>query len=427
MLYILPRELARALRYAALLSIVLLPGEAASQTSWRLDDAFLAAMEQAPEAREAALSRARAAQQVDVARAAFIPTVSLGASITRNRDEIELNGRPFLQRWDQSAQLEARLNVFAPRTIPALRAARAGEDSATAEAQQRGAEIRYAVANAYVDVLAAAAALDVARQDVEARERSQERLRIARDAGDGRAIDVEAATLATLDARAQLVAAEGALDVALISLRVWTGWDDVEAADLSPVDATLHTLAAIEVAGPQRAEAAGIAAAARGLELAWRGERWAAAPSLVLVSRTTFGRASLRAPEGIDWTITLQLDWALFDWARVERARLARLETSTSLFAMERFERDRRLQSEQSSARLRAAEARVLARERSVAQAREVLASTERAWTLGDATAFDVRDAEDTLRDASLALVVATLERDRARLDLAYANGGLEE
>jgi outer membrane protein TolC len=46
---------------------------------------------------------------------------------------------------------------------------------------------------------------------------------------------------------------------------------------------------------------------------------------------------------------------------------------------------------------------------------------------LGDATAFDVRDAEDTLRDASLALVVATLERDRARLDLAYANGGLEE
>ena len=417
----------RTLPVLVLALLVAVPGGAAAQAPRTLLDAFAAALEQAPEAQEAALERARAAQRVHVARAAFIPTVGLDASITRNRDEIELNGRPFLQRWDQSAQLEARVDVFAPRSIPALREARAGEQVADANATLRASEIRFAVANAYIDVLAADAALEVARQDVAARARTLERLQTAVDAGDGRTVDLESARLAELEARAALVAAEGSLASALVALHVWTGWERAVPEDLAPVDAALG-VASPSGAGVQgRSEAVAIAAEGRQLELAWRGERWAAAPSVALVSRTTFGRASLRAPDGIDWTATLQLSWALFDWARVERARLARLDTTGSLYAMERFERDRRLATEQARVRLEAAESRVVARERSVEQARRVAQLTETAWQLGDATAFDVRDAEDTLRDAALSLVIAHLERDRARLDLAYASGVLEE
>lgn len=406
---------------AAFLALVAAAPASAQQPLVRhLNEALDAALEQAPELREAAWRETRAYRDVAVARSAFAPTVTVNGSVTRNRADVQINGSAFLQRWDQNASIEARLQLFDPVDVPALRAARADEAAVLATTPDTVAEVRYTVASLYLDALAADAVVRVREQDVDTRRDTADVLARAAALGDARAVDVERAELEWLQAGAALADAVAVRDAAVVALEAWTGWVALDAAALAPVD-----LAAAE-APDERASDQRLDAREDALRHRWRLQRWAAAPSIALVGRSDFGRPSLRAPEGVDWTVTLQLSWTVFDWSRVQRARLARVGREEPSFERETLERARTIERRRADAREAAAVERLSVARRAVEQAARVRATTSRALELGDATALELAEADDDVVRAELERAIAEVDVQRALLDRAFAIGALE-
>ena len=97
--------------------------------------------------------------------------------------------------------------------------------------------------------------------------------------------------------------------------------------------------------------------------------RWQRAPSVSLTARTLFGRESLRAPNGVDWTLTLSLQWALSDPALGARIRAAEVDLRSAELLVERFDWERALLTADARADLAVAAERVRVARESVPRA----------------------------------------------------------
>lgn len=409
----------RSLAFAVALAALSAPVSAAGQS---VDDAMDAASQHDIGVARADLAAERARLGVTEARASSLPSVDLNASFVRNRDEIRVDGRVFVNRYDYDASLTVRLELLDPTSWPERRAAMDREGAAAARASFERSAVRWDAARAFFDVIEERGLREVRREELGVREESLASLTLLEEGGDVRAVDVERARLEVLRTRAALLDAEQRLLAARLELEARTGWSEVDVDALEAEE--LSAAPAVDGApvGERVARSMDASAAARG----GAALRWQRAPSVSLTARTLFGRESLRAPNGVDWTLTLSLQWALFDPALGARIRAAEVDLRSAELLVERFDWERALLAADARADLEVAAERVRVARESVPVAEEVRRVTLALLEAGEATPLELAEADSALALARTEEVRAEAAWWRADTERRWLAGELE-
>jgi outer membrane protein TolC len=407
-----------------------------------LDDAWSAAV--AADQRLAAAQARIAAAEADVAvaRAGRYPTLSASSTTSRWRDTPAFDfggaGLPVtLPLFGGQTMTMADARVSAPVfSGGALGASIAAAEATRTEREQTGealrADVKLAVANAYVDVLRATSALATAEsttaslrahvRDVDDRRRNGE---VADNDYLAAAVSLAAAEQRELEAKSTLAVAN-----AVYNRRLGRPLDApvaIESLTTAPSGATtadpLDTLVAMALDG--RAELAGLAAAAS--SWAARADAAAAArrPQLAVSGGYNYLENTVLRERDY-WSIGLGVRWTPFDGGKT-RHTAAALELQSAATAAERndlalaIELDvRRAWHARDTARARLAVA-----EGVVAQADENLRVVRDRYRNGEGTNTEVLDAE-ALRTLSLGnRDTAHYDATLADIQLAHAIGGL--
>ncbi len=412
---------------AALLAAgVLLPVSADALTWLEAADAAAAYHEDADAAAIDVLLAEASARE---ARAALLPTLSAGGQLVRNDRAVELGGGgTFTNLWDWSANATLSLRLLDPATIPALRAARERVDVAELGADATAARLRAAAAIAFLDALVARDVADRTAGAVARREASLTAVAARTDAGYGVANDVELAQLALERAVLDAELAQLALIDALDALARLTGLDEVDPAQLvapsTEASAGPPATSAQETASPASLLSlrASVDAAARDV----RAARLDLLPVLTLDGRYSFGRETLRAPNGRSWTITLGLTWTLFDDARYARIDAAELREQRAAIERDAATRDLARDGDALLRRLDGARREADIAARSVAVTERTRALVETRYGLGDATVLDLIAADDDVDAAVRTRVAADIAVERAQIELLALRGALD-
>ncbi len=402
-----------------------------------LMEIYRMAAENDPELRAAAASRAAVAEELRQSEALYGPSVSLGASYTRNRDEskggffssppiyytnkgISLNLSQAIYRKDllsQKAQSEARLRQ--------------------AEAQFAAAEQALALkaAERYFNVLAAQDNLEFALAEKEAISRQLEQTKQRFEVGLIAITDVHESQAAHDMAVAAEISAQNNLAMAHEALREVTGHITADVAPLSerielispePADVEQWIERALESNLGIVAARAGVEAAHQQLELARAGR----SPNLDLVASHNYAdTGGLFGDRTSNSTVVgLQLSLPLYQGggisARIRQARHG-LEQ-----AREELEKSRRqVQRATSDAYLTvlATISQVKALEQAVVSSTSALEATEAGYEVGTRTTVDVLNVRRNLYRAQRDYARARYDYILSTLRLKQAAGILGE
>lgn len=401
-------------------TFVAAPSAPAAQS---VDDAMEAASTRDLGVARAALAAEQARLGVTEARAASWPSVDLNASLVRNRDEIEVDGRVFVNRYDYDASLLARVDLIDPSDWPSRREAAHRLDAARARAAFERSAVRLEAARAFFDVLEQRALRDARLQDRLVRQTSLDALALLEAGGDVRQVDVDRARLELLRTEASLLEAEQRLLSTRLILQERTGWSDID-VDALVVAPIPDAMVVGDVASSERrARQDDVAASERRA----RALRWDRAPSVSLTARTLFGRASLRAPNGVDWTLTLSFQWALFDPLLGARIRSAELEAERASLWVERFDEERRMSGASAAAGLAVASEQLRVARESIPVAENVRRITLALLEEGEATPLELAEADAALAQARTEAVTAEAAWWRAYTERRWLAGELED
>ncbi|GJG85048.1 transporter [Gemmatimonadetes bacterium T265] len=253
-------------------------------------------------ARDSALARAVTCPPVDLTRYGFGSPHQYGATLTLSQ--------PLFQGG---------------RLAATTRSARATQRAAALDVVTTRAQLRLDVASAYDDAVVQDALVDVAEHQLAAAALGARELRAQHTAGTQLSAAVVQATAAVADARRALVSADGARQLALLTLRQLVGVDDdvpvALATRLDGVGAPAGPQGGLPQGGPADdgartavREAAYAVEAQRAALAAARAERW---PSVGLVARV--GQVAFPSdgalPTRADWranvSVGLSIDYAL--------------------------------------------------------------------------------------------------------------------
>ncbi len=421
----------------ALCAVLCAPGPAAAQRSLTLAEALQSAAvrDETIGIAEQDVASARAGEAA--AGADLLPTAALSASRVRTDEEIsrELGGggEVIIQRLEYGrADLSLSTPLVNPTGIGELVAA--GEARLAAVQQQHATEqeVLYGVVRTYYAALSA-------RSAVRAAEASADAARTLEEAARGRLAAGTETVLGVDRARADRIAADGALEQA----RFLAQSSDLALAHAAGLPLAEPAAEAFALHVPERPTPPGGGTGVR-IDLALIGR-----PDLLTArysarsARTGITAAALRlAPElSLDWswrynensgfsgdpeswTLTLQASWALPGLIGPAAAiASARAGWRRADLQVRQLERSLDLEIRSAELALDAAEAAlVVARERD-ALAQANLDAGLRLYTAGLATGLEVSTLNSERDEAAADLVWSTLERDLAEVALLEALG----
>ncbi len=399
-----------------------------------LDQAVALAVAHSPELAQTRAAAAGAAARVDSARARRLPSlrVDAHAELYPEPYQIDFGGAPFTLHDQTTSMTQVRVAQPLTGLIGLSRqvtAARHDAQAARADVTRAQLDSAHATAEAFVRVLAADAAADVAHQSVAQLTADRERARLLRAADSLTDVDVLRLEAAVAAATQAAVRADAARAVARAQLAIGLGLPgDAELAPVDDLPATpppvprpLAELLAQAAARPERALARELEAAAAARVGAARDQYLPDLRAIAAYTHTTGIEPFQPTNEEF---VGLQLGWTAWDWgataAGVREAEQARRKIAAGVAQL-----DDRIALE---VRRRWLEAQ--AGHDSLAAAATQLAATEEAYRLQQvrfaaaaATTTDVLDAEAEVARARLQAALARDDYFLARLALERAIG----
>lgn len=330
--------------------------------------------------------------------------------------------------WKHDGYVNAAADLSVPlwtsgRIRGSIGAARAGARGAAAEQAMTTADVKLAVAEAYVGVLRARSALAVADADLASLQAHASDVQVMYDKQAVAKADLLAAQVALANATEARLRAANALAIATAAYNRWVGEPLDRRPDLSdppPAAATAQSMAALVAqAVARRPEIAALEARRASLEESARAERAQALPQIALHAGYHHFDNQILDRENFA-SVGVSFKWRLFDSGQIREhtaaltsrawAALRRLDDLRSQVALE--VRMSVLNQENAAARLRAAGV-------TVAQADENLRVAGELYRSGLGTNTQVLEAE-ALR------ATAMTNRDEAKYDLVIAGYRLE-
>jgi outer membrane protein TolC len=431
----------RALRSAVALGVALAVGLPPAVRAETLAEAWQTALQQDRSLAAAKAQSEAAGLQAEAARAQRWPTVAVNGSYTRLDDspafDFSFTGLPV--RPPELFAGDDYVAGAASVSVPLYTGGRISSSIAAAQAQERGAGAQYAaaqadlklaVADAYVSVLRARKALDVARSNVASLES------VVRDAGSlfERELvpknDLLAAEVALADAQQNRLRAANALEVATAGYNRRLGAAMDRPVELSePLDVVIELPeglpALTEQAVARRTELAALDAQADAYGQLARTERSRVLPQVALSGGYQYLENQFLDDETIGMA-GVGVHWSLFDGGQ-SRKRAAALERTQRATQQQRADAASVIELQVRQAWLDEQEARqrIAVTGRAAEQADENLRIAQERYAAGLGTQTQLLEAE-TLRVQALSnRDDATLDAALARLRLARAVGAL--
>ncbi|HEX8823422.1 MAG TPA: TolC family protein [Archangium sp.] len=379
------------------------------------------------------VARARLQQAQLLSRrawAAYLPTVSVGGSYTRNSDEavVALPGGPeiVIQPYNQfGAQAEVRQALLAPALIPAIRNAGIAEDVAELNTENARREILFAVAQSYFGAASYQEAIRAAQFLLEVNTAREADTQRRFDAGTVTRVALLRAKLDRARAEQDLVRARNAFASSRLGLATLIQRDAEFSLELPPVPEVPPaeedlTQKALE----QRPD---VAAARRNLDLALgrrQGVWYSYAPSVGFTGVYRLSNAGGFTGQNDSWALTVGAQWTLWDGGtreinlREESARVAEASAQQK-------QAESRVTEEVARARLEVENARanLSKAEEALSLARETQRLTEISFKAGVATYLEVADANAALTNAEVGAISERLQTSLAALRLLRAAG----
>ena len=412
--------------HLALCAAALLMAPWAPAPAENLQQVFELAVASDPEFLAAGADNRAAQEALPQARARLRPRVVISADLSRNENRV----------GDDFNSYAATLNVEQPVWNAERRISVSQADSRVAKADVRYAAARQALmiraADRYFAVLEAEDALRFARATLEAFEQQLEQSRQRFQVGLIAITDVEEAKAGFDLARAQLIAAENALDTAHEALRESTGEYRVELAPLGDMPLVTPEPADIdrwtEVALDQNHR---ILAARQDVETA-RAEigRAGAGHSPTIDAVGSYGRydSTSRAGETGSARIGLHMNLPLYTGGSVvSRTRESRHLYQKALDELERARRQAQRETRDAYLSINSEISRVTALEQAVRSSETAADAIEAGFQLGTRTSVDVLDAKRDLFRARHELAKARYSYILHLLRLKHAAGTISD
>ena len=376
----------------------------------------------------ATLARAQAAKRQAIA--AMIPNLSGQASYTLNDEEVRGGAGVIVPRDNTTGMLGVRMTVFDGRAIPGLMAAYDRENAARASLDDARTELRFRVADSYLSVLAAEAMHRVSQSAVEARVAQMDAAVARRGSGVGLSVDVSRAKAALHRAQREELVAMATVHASRDVLCVLLGRNP-------PCEEALVRPALLEAPAPEEAKAQAEALAARrDLEsqaLTLRSAKrlklatWLSfLPRIELSGNMSLGRETFANPDGVQFQMTVQLSWLLYDGGM----RYAQLQAdNAAIYEAEAANRvvERRVISDVRAAlrAIRVSDAAIVSTSAESRSAQDVVRALSAQFETGGATGLEVLEGQLAHEQAQVAFVQAELDALRARLQLIRVLGTL--
>ncbi|QRO01572.1 TolC family protein [Archangium violaceum] len=363
--------------------------------------------------------------------AAYLPTVSVGGSYTRNSNEavVALPGGPeiVIQPYDQfAAQAEIRQAILAPSLIPAIRNAGIAEDVAELNTENARREILFAVAQAYFGAASYQEAIRAAEFLLQVNQAREQDTQKRFDAGTVTRVALLRAQLDRARAEQDLVRARNAFASSRLALATLIQRNADFSLQLPPVP-QVPAESDEELIKQGLEQRPDVAAARRNLDLAMgrrTGVWFSYAPSVGFSGVYRLSNAAGFTGQNDSWALTLSAQWTLWDGGireinlREESARVAEASAQQK-------QAEARTVEEVSRARLdyENAKANLSKAEEALALARETQRLTEISFKAGVATYLEVADANSALTNAEVGAISERLQTSLSALRLLRAAG----
>ena len=418
----------------ALIAAATTPSPSLLAQEWTLADAVREAVVHHP-----AMSQAGAATRVtdagaDVARAAYLPSVTVSSSAIRFEEPMivaPLHGfNPMAPPSFSDGLIRSRLGLGYTLFDGGLRrstlaAARAASDGAVANRRMVEAQVVEATVDAYNGAATATLVLQAAERQRSAIAAEVARADSAWQAGAAPRVETLRARAALAQAEADHVSAESSLTAARRILARLTGREAVPATAL-----TIPRLRSDAPSGAVPSDAPEVAAAAAGLEAARARHRAARGSFLPRVSLSTgldqFGATDHSFTH--EWQAGLQLSLPVFlGGARLAEVRRRAAEADEAEAALERARLELSTGLDRAVSALAAAEGRVTALTAAEEQWVEVVRIEALALAEGSGIQRDLLAAEASLFGVRAELARARASVVSARVGIARASGVLTE
>jgi outer membrane protein TolC len=365
--------------------------------------------------------------------AAYLPTVSVGGSYTRQKEITLPLASPtgevtqvLIQPPNQyGAQAEVRQAILAPSLWPAIRNAGIAEEVAELSTENVRREILFGVAQAYFAAASYQEAIRAAEFLLEVNRARESDTQKRFDAGTVTRVALLRAQLDRARAEQDLVRARNAYSSAKLALSTLIQRPPEFTLELPPVpQVPSEDVDLVQQALEQRPD---VAAARRSLDLAV-GRRTAVwfsyAPSVGFSGLYRLnGTPSAFAPRD-NWSLTLSAQWVLWDGGtreinlREESARVAEASAQRKQAEARAVEEVSRARLDYENARANLAKA-----EEALGLARETQRLTEISFKAGVATYLEVADANSALTNAEVGAISERLQTSLAALRVLRAAG----
>ncbi len=413
------------MRSLLLVAVVVAPA-ALSAAPLTFDEAVRQAVAAHPSGKVAAADVSRAQALLDQARATYLPQLNLNAAVTQLDGDRSVGERVFLPATSANGNLQLIVPVLAfQRRAQAHRAADVVENTQAAAADVRR-QVSVATARAFLAVVAQHRLVTVAE---DALKTAGEHRAFAADrlaAGSGSEADQLRTEQEVATCEGQLANARGSLARAQEALTMLVGATETVDAVEPP------TLPEPTSNGePGVAARTDLVAAATRIKTSERAtsEDWSDyVPLLNLIAQPFFQAPPSVTQPIVGWQAQLVLSMPLWDSGlrKAQQAeRAAALEQARAQLAV--LERQATGDLRAALAQLKQADEVNAASRRSAAIARRMRELSEKAFQIGATTSMELVDADQRLRQAESAVVIAEDQVRQARLELLVASGRFPE
>ncbi len=323
--------------------------------------------------------------------------------------------------------------------IPSVYAAGKGVDAAEALHAHGTEGVLFATAQSYVTALFAEAAVAVRERELETRIKRREEVEARMQAEQALALDLKRAELQVLEAQQALESARVDAILAMDALCLLMGEEPGTAYELSPLETSAaaapegapseaELAQEIEEALEERddldAQQAALKSAKAGKVSSW----FSLLPTLSLTASYDQGPESFRSPEGINWMVSFNMTWSIFDGGYTA-GKIMQSSSQSAEALLELAQSEKEVKSEVRSTwllfRLGLANRDTAAKQVEVASAAWEMA--EERYRAGVATGLEVDDALDALARAEMGLLGQEMNLQLAWLAYLRASGQFGE
>lgn len=430
-------------KFVLLSSTLFLAGLPPAVSAENLDDAWRAALSANHRLAAQSESTAAAERQLDSARATRLPTLSIDASY------YALDNAPSVRNSMSSVGLPLPGSVTLPiaddhgwvgqagitqplytsgKISNGIRAAEAGLDAARADEGRERLDVKLSVAEAYLDVLRADAAQEVARQYVDSLEHHRRDVQALLDKGLVARADLLQVDVALADARQRRIQADNRVSLSRAAYNRLLDRPLQQPVSLQDMDLPRPQRSLLEWqrdAALKRDELQQLDATRRALTAQAKSQRGDAGPQVGLFAKHLYVQNPYLVNEHIN-AVGVAVSWTLFDGGLVRnRAAASERQAARAADLKADAESAIALQVQQAWSLEIEADARRGVAQSGVALADESLAIQRDRYANGLATQSDVLDAQARRADARRNLLNARYDHTLAVLRLNRAAGQL--